>query len=188
MKVLQFSGLVLKLSKPTELYYNEETETLYVIDRGVVYQYKGVPLSAWLIIKGGDLDFLQSITEVIPYKIVPRLPKSRLDMFVLPVATVVMWKVNSSNVEYLGYDSEKNRLYAQFIGGDTYVYYDVEPAIWNGLRQADSKGSFLHWFIKVNNYRYDKIGGFGLNYSTNYLTPNAGTEHPDGYLTGFAQE
>jgi hypothetical protein len=188
MKVLQFSGLVLKLSKPTEVYYNQEAETMYVIDRGTVYQYKDIPLSAWLLIKSGDVDFFNQLTDVMPYKIVPRLPKSRLDMFVLPVATVVMWKVNSSNVEYLGYDSEKQRLYAQFKGGDTYVYYDVEPEIWNGLRQADSKGSFLHWFIKVNNYRYDKIGGFGLNYSTNYLTPNAGTEHPDGYLTGFAQE
>lgn len=185
MKVLKFSGLKLRLAAVTQLFYNSGTETLYVDNRGTIYRYNDIPLSAWLLIKGGDVDFFNTMTAAFPYKIVSGLPKAKLDSYMLPAPSVVLWLVDSSNVKYVGYDSDSNKLYVQFMNGDTYVYYDVEPEIWNGLRQADSKGSFLHWFIKVNNYRYEKIGGFGLDYSTNYLTPNSGTAHPEGYLTGF---
>lgn len=186
MKVLQFSGVILRLSATPQLYYDESGETLFVVDDGTVYKYKDIPVSAWLIIKGGDLDFFDMLTEVMPYSIVGNIPKTKkLDKFILPAPSVVMWLVDSSNIKYVGYDSEKGRLYVQFLTGDTYVYFGVENEIWQALRQADSKGSFLHWFIKVNNYRYEKIGGFNLDYSDNYLTPNSGEAHPDGYLTGF---
>lgn len=186
MKVLLSSNIRLSLSAAPVFRYDTETERLYVDDNGTIYRYDGVPSSAWLIIKGGDTGFLDKITEVMPYRIVPNVPKTKnLDYYRPQTPTVVMWLVDSSNIKYVGYDKGTQRLYVQFKGGDTYVYYDVEPLMWDGLRKADSKGSFLHWFVKVNNYRYDKIGGFLLDYSSNYLTPNAGTSHSAGYLTGF---
>ena len=185
MKVLLSSSIRLCLSAAPSLWYDSDAEKLYVDDSGTVYRYDNIPVSAWLIIKQGDAAFLDKITEVMPYRIVPNKPKSKpLDYYKPPVPSVVMWLVDSSNVKYVGYDKDAQNLYVQFNSGDTYVYYGVEPQIWNGLRQADSKGSFLHWFIKVNQYRYEKIGGYLLDYSDNYLSPNSGTAHPDGYLTG----
>ena len=77
MKVLKFSGVILRLSATPQLYYDESGETLFVVDDGTVYKYKDIPVSAWLIIKGGDLDFFDMLTEVMPYSIVPNIPKTR---------------------------------------------------------------------------------------------------------------
>lgn len=185
MKVLRLCNVRLLLSKKPTLYYDEEGEVMYVVDDNTIYRYADTPISVWMVIKGGDYAFFDQIVEVTPYRIVPKLPKKKLDTIILPTPSVVMWLVDSSNVKYVGYDAENHNLYVQFLSGDTYVYYGVEDEIWQGLRRADSKGSFLHWFIKVNQYRYEKIGGFLLDYSDNYLTPNSGEAHPDGYLTGF---
>lgn len=183
MKVISDKKIILKLSATPELYYDAETENLYVKDvDNTIYRYGDITISVWFAIKGGDYHFLDQITEVMPYKKVSRIPNKMLDSYQLPTPTVVMWKVNSSNLEYVGYDSAEQKLYVQFLTGDVYVYYGVEQEIWNGMKQADSKGSFLHFFLKVNEYRYEKIGGFMLNYSDNYLTPNAGTPHEDGYM------
>lgn len=188
MKVLTFSNKRLCFAKAPTLYYDSDGEVLYVDDSGMVYRYENIPMSTWLVIKQGDRTFFDQVTEVMPYRIVPNIPKKKkLDIYQLPVPSVVMWKVDSSNIKYVGYDSANQRLYVQFLNGDTYQYDGVEEVIWNGLRQADSKGSFLHWFIKVNDYPYRKVGGFLLDYSDNYLSPNSGTAHPEGYLTGFAK-
>jgi hypothetical protein len=174
------------LSASPELWYDGDKENLYVIDNNTVYKYADIPVSAWYIIKGGDLGFFDQITEVMPYRVVPNIPKTKqLDYFKLPAPSVVMWKVDSSNIKYVGYDSEQMKLYVMFNDDSVYEYSGVEPEIWNGIKNADSKGSYLHWFAKVNQYPYQRIGGFLLDYSDNYLSPNTGTPHPDGYLTGF---
>ena len=182
---LKYDRIRLYLSAATELLYDDDTESMYVMDGGTIYRYDDIPQSAWLIIKGGDYTFLDQITDVMPYRIVPSLPRKILNRMVLPVPSVVMWKVRSSNMKYVGYDRATQKLYVMFNDGSVYEYTGVEPEIWNGLRGADSKGSFLHWFVKANSYPYRRIGGFLLDYSTGYLTPNAGTSHPDGYLAGF---
>lgn len=181
---LKYDRIRLYLSAATELLYDDDTERMYIMD-GAIYRYDDIPQSAWLIIKGGDYAFLDQITDVMPYRIVPSLPRKILDRMVLPVPSVVMWKVRSSNIKYVGYDSTAQKLYVMFDDGSVYEYTGVEPEIWNGLKGADSKGSFLHWFVKANGYPYRRIGGFLLDYSTSYLTPNAGSVHANGYLTGF---
>lgn len=189
MKVLKFSKIRLQLGKAPVLYYDSENERLYVSDEGTLYRYDNITMPTWLLIKQGDRTFFDQVTEVMPYRIVPNLPKTKkLDTYQLPMPTIVMWKVNSSNVEYVGYDADNQQLYVQYKGGDTYQYDGVEDAIWNGLRNADSKGSYLHWFVKINDYPYRKVSGFLLDWSGNYLSPNSGTPHEDGYLTGFSDE
>lgn len=188
MKELKLTSnrIRLILSASPELWYDSDKENLYVIDNNTVYKYADIPVSAWYIIKGGDLGFFDQITEVMPYRVVPNIPKTKqLDYFKLPAPSVVMWKVDSSNIKYVGYDSEQMKLYVMFQDDSVYEYSGVEPEIWNGIKNADSKGSYLHWFVKVNQYPYQRIGGFLLDYSDNYLSPNTGTPHPDGYLTGF---
>ena len=39
--------------------------------------------------------------------------------------------------------------------GIWYIYYDVEPEVWDRFKHADSKGSFFNEFIK-GNYEYER--------------------------------
>lgn len=172
----------------TELYYDSINEWLYVYS-DKIYKYANIPPSTWGVLKGKDRDFLEYITGIYPIKsIVKSVPKG-LDYVVFTPNTIVMYKVDSSNIKAVGYDLYANTLYIQYLskGEPIYRYDNVEEEIWNGLQQADSKGSFTHWFIKLNNYHYTKVGGYNLTWS-NYYTPNTGEAHPDGYMTNFSTE
>lgn len=186
--MLEFTSnkVILKLSARPTIFYDEATERMYVDDNGTLYMYRDIPLSAWMVIKSGDWDFFDSITAAFPPKIVTKMPsKTKLDSFYPPTPTVVMWKVNSSNMRYVGYDADTRSLYVQFLSSDdVYRYMNVDEEVWEGIKNADSKASYLHWFVKQN-YPFEKVGGFLLDWSTNYLVPNSGTPHPSGYLTGF---
>ncbi len=64
--------------------------------------------------------------------------------------------VDSSNIEAIGYDSEAQELHVRFLkSGDTYVYSDVNLAVFDELMLAESKGSYLNRRIK-GNYQYRK--------------------------------
>ena len=64
--------------------------------------------------------------------------------------------VDSSNIEAIGYDPEARELHVRFLkSGDTYVYSDVDQAVFDELMQAESKGSYLNRRIK-GNYQYRK--------------------------------
>ena len=64
--------------------------------------------------------------------------------------------VDSSNIEAIGYDPEARELHVRFLkSGDTYVYSDVNPVVFDELMQAESKGSYLNRRIK-GNYQYHK--------------------------------
>lgn len=180
----------LKLSKDeTILYYDDVNEVLYMLSPyKTIYKYRDVTPSMWSVITMGDKDFLDTLLLTSPFTVVKRIPSTATLTYTLPVPTVTMYSVNSSNVAYAGYDKEKKRLYVEFLTGDVYEYYDVEEEIWNGLQRADSKGSYLHFFIRISDYRYDKVSGYGLDYSGEVMKPNAGTEHPDGYMTGFKSD
>lgn len=175
----------IRLSAATTLYYDMEKEVLYVLN-DVVYKYSYVSPSIWSALSGGDREFIFDTLATLPYKIVPKLPKDYSSLYSVEVSEplITMYKVDSSNVAYVGYDSKKKRLYVEFLSGGFYEYLGVEPEIWEGLRNADSKGSFLHWFVKINDYPYSKITPVGIEYG-DYLTPNKGEKHPDGYMTGF---
>lgn len=180
-KVLKFSA------QQTELYYDSANEVMYVINDSTIYKYKGITLSVWTVISSGDKDFFESVMMATPYTIVSKVPKGGVEMYhyTLPVPSVIMYSVNSSNVAYAGYDKEKKRLYVEFLTGDVYEYYDVEEEIWNGLQRADSKGSYIHWFVVISDYRYDKVSGYELDYTGDVMRPNSGTPHSSGYMTGF---
>lgn len=176
---------IIKLSKDeTILYYDDVNEVLYMLSPyKTIYKYKDVTPSMWSVITMGDKDFLDSLLLTSPFTVVKRIPSTATLTYTLPVPTVTMYSVNSSNVAFAGYDEEKRRLYVEFNSGDVYEYYDVEPEVWSGMQKADSKGSFLHWFIKINDYRYNKVSGYvGLDYTGEPMEPNAGEPHPDGYM------
>lgn len=65
-----------------------------------------------------------------------------------------MIPVSSSNLSAVGYDGSTLRI--QFHSGGVYDYSGVPEAIYNGLMNAASKGSYHAAYIK-NAYPYRKI-------------------------------
>ena len=70
---------------------------------------------------------------------------------------MIDWQyVDSSNIEAISYDREANKLYVRFNTQRDYVYYDVEEDVFVGLLQAESKGRYLHQYIKER-YQYTQL-------------------------------
>jgi hypothetical protein len=67
-----------------------------------------------------------------------------------------MTRVNSSNVESVGYDEDSSTLQIEFKNGTMYQYFDVPEDVFIGLRDADSVGRYLAARIK-GTYRYSKV-------------------------------
>jgi len=68
-----------------------------------------------------------------------------------------MIKVQSSNVESIGYDNTQNILYIEFKHGGKYKYLNVDRYIYDNLLVADSKGKFFDQNIKKAGYKYSKV-------------------------------
>lgn len=62
----------------------------------------------------------------------------------------------SSNIALLKYDDETWTLEVTFHGGSTYHYFDVPEHLWDGIKNANSKGVYLNAEIK-GHYRYSKV-------------------------------
>jgi hypothetical protein len=60
----------------------------------------------------------------------------------------------SSTIVRVTYDSEQQILKVEFKNGD-YVYYDVPEYVFEGMRNAPSKGQYLAQEIK-GRYRYSR--------------------------------
>lgn len=64
--------------------------------------------------------------------------------------------VQSSNVDSISYDVEKQELYVQFRGGSIYVYYNVPEDVYLDFLTSPSKGQFLNSNVK-DVYSYQRI-------------------------------
>lgn len=92
-----------------------------------------------------------------------------------------MYLVNSSNIYAVGYDQDALEMYVEFLDGSIYRYYDVPLDIWKGMLLVNSKGSYLHWRIKINDYDYEDVtGDITVTYRNDI--PNEGESHPEGYM------
>jgi len=56
--------------------------------------------------------------------------------------------LNSSVLASASYDEKLQLLTIAFKSGKTYDFFDVPPEIWNGFKEAESKGSFFSRNIK----------------------------------------
>jgi hypothetical protein len=61
----------------------------------------------------------------------------------------------SSTIARIGYDAEALMMIVEFKTSGTYNYFDVPPPIFEGLRNAPSKGQYLAQQVK-GRYRYAK--------------------------------
>lgn len=64
--------------------------------------------------------------------------------------------LRSSNLASVGYDPHHHVLEVEFRNGSLYQYFGVPPARFEGLMEADSKGSYHARNIKQS-YRYTRI-------------------------------
>lgn len=64
--------------------------------------------------------------------------------------------VDSSNLEWIAYDNDKEELYIKFKNGGTYVYYNVPEDIFASLLNAGSKGRYF-WMKIRDVYEYKKL-------------------------------
>lgn len=64
--------------------------------------------------------------------------------------------VSSSNVEAIGYDPASEELHVQFAESGTYAYEGVPEWVFEELRAAPSKGSYINRMIK-GTYSYHQV-------------------------------
>lgn len=64
--------------------------------------------------------------------------------------------VESSNLSKIRYDNESRTLEIEFKGGRRYQYFDVPERVFDGLRKADSHGSYFHEHIR-GSFRYARL-------------------------------
>lgn len=62
----------------------------------------------------------------------------------------------SSNISRIGYDEDSQVLYVEFKNGSTYQYFDVPETVFEQMKAAPSKGSFVAQVLK-GTYRYARV-------------------------------
>ena len=62
--------------------------------------------------------------------------------------------VDSSNIDKIKH--EDNNLYVQFLDGSIYEYIDVPHNIYQNMLTSQSKGKYLHQYIK-GFYQYNRV-------------------------------
>lgn len=75
------------------------------------------------------------------------------------VNNIKMQRVFSSNLIAMGYDENKKVLRVIFKGNSSYLYFDVEPEVYNTLIQSESKGRALNESVirQKERYKYIKL-------------------------------
>lgn len=68
----------------------------------------------------------------------------------------IVYTPESTALSVISYCEAARELQVQFRNsGAWYIYYDVEPEVWDRFKHADSKGSFFNEFIK-GYYEYER--------------------------------
>ncbi len=70
---------------------------------------------------------------------------------------ILMFKVDSSNINSVGYDTKTRKLRIKFNNKTVHDYIDVAPELFNDLMDADSIGKFFHANIR-NKFKGEKHG------------------------------
>lgn len=64
--------------------------------------------------------------------------------------------VDSSNIEGIGYDDDRQELHVWFLSGSYYIYSEVPRQIFDDFINAPSKGSFLNREVKGRRFQFTK--------------------------------
>lgn len=85
----------------------------------------------------------------------------------LPATMFNMQHVQSTNIRRIGYNAQNRQMRVEFLNGDSYQYFNVDPATYTNVRAGrhqaryptphrPSIGSALDFFIKKRGYAYIK--------------------------------
>lgn len=69
---------------------------------------------------------------------------------------MIRQRVQSSDLESIGYDEPTQTLEIEFHGGHVYQYGNVPVNMYEGLMHASSHGRFFNDFIK-NHFQYHRV-------------------------------
>ena len=69
---------------------------------------------------------------------------------------IVKHDVESSNISWISYVKEENKLYIGFKNGSIYEYYDVPEKVFDNFMKANSKGKFL-WSDIRDKFKYKRL-------------------------------
>lgn len=178
----------MSFSAPVSYFYDAGTKTLYEkLDDGTIFAYTPVFAGSWslLVIDPSNFGF---VTAGLTPSRVRSIPKG-LPSITPTVPLIPMYNVNSSNIKSIGYDEPNLKLYIEYKSGKIYEYSNVTPDLWNGLVNSESRGSYAHFFLKINDgiYPYKVYTGSSLYWTTSPAVP-AGTAHNRGWMTNFSKE
>ena len=70
--------------------------------------------------------------------------------------SLLLYRVNSSNIARVGYDYSSSTLAVEFIGSGLYIYHDVPATVFSSLLEAPSKGKFLISNV-IGKYDYERL-------------------------------
>ena len=70
---------------------------------------------------------------------------------------VVMFTVDSSNVNEIGYDDTEMNLYVSFKNGSVYWYNGIELSLYEDLMAAPSKGQWVWQVLRRGGYEYGRV-------------------------------
>ena len=72
---------------------------------------------------------------------------------------IPMYKVESSNINFIGYDENNRILKVIFNTNSSYVYFGIPLIIWEELKISESKGKYLTENVikKPEQYKFIKI-------------------------------
>lgn len=68
-----------------------------------------------------------------------------------------MEPVESSSLRAIGYKPGPRELYVEFVETGRYVYFGVPEQLFEGLRAADSKGTYFNHEIKQRGFPYQRL-------------------------------
>jgi hypothetical protein len=60
---------------------------------------------------------------------------------------------DSTAIEYATYKQKTSRLTLMWANGSYYEYTEVDPHVWEGIRNSSSPGAFVNKFIKKHKYK-----------------------------------
>lgn len=68
--------------------------------------------------------------------------------------TIEMQKVESSQINAIGYSAVNQTLVVEFKGGAKYQYSNIEPKTFEAMKSSESIGGFFYRNIKANKDKY----------------------------------
>jgi uncharacterized protein YuzE len=142
--------------------YDTETDTLTITLAPETYEAYELEAGDWSVVID-EADRLVSVTIANAGRFVARALAAGVDVEGTPAveppqAGMAWYDAESSMISAFGYDEAEGILEVAFHRTGVYRYYDVPMHVFEGLRDAKSKGSYMRACI-IDMYPWDKSRG-----------------------------